>query len=133
MADADWRKKYADAIAAQLGRWDVSEIQGWIDKWSQQIAADVAADPHSWATADDFNNAVAKAREIVPDARRLPAHVRRLRERERRRQGRRRRALVRRLPRRRRLDPPRRARELLQRRRRQLQRHRRRRLLAEGC
>ena len=65
MADADWRKKYADAIAAQLGRWDVAEIQGWIDKWSQQIAADVAADPHSWATADDFNNAVAKAREIV--------------------------------------------------------------------
>jgi len=65
MADADWRKKYADAIAAQLARWDVSEIQGWIDKWSQQIAADVAADPHSWATADDFNNAVAKAREIV--------------------------------------------------------------------
>src|SRR6185436_18102620 len=50
MADADWRKKYADAIAAQLGRWDVAEIQGWIDKWSQQIAADVAADPHAQLT-----------------------------------------------------------------------------------
>jgi len=65
MSDAGWRRKYADAIATQLGRWDPAQIQGWIDAWSQQIAADVAADPHSWATASDFTGAVQKAREIV--------------------------------------------------------------------
>ncbi|HXU00343.1 MAG TPA: CotH kinase family protein [Polyangia bacterium] len=65
LSDDGWRRKYADAIAAQLAHWDVGQIQGWIDGWSQQIAADVAADPHSWATPDDFNMAVAKAREIV--------------------------------------------------------------------
>jgi hypothetical protein len=65
MSDAEWRRKYADAIATQLGRWDVAQIQGWIDTWSQQIAADVAADPHSWATPDNFATAIQKAREIV--------------------------------------------------------------------
>jgi len=65
MSDAGWRRKYADAIATQIARWDVAQIQGWIDAWSQQIAADVAADPHAWATADNFTAAVQKAREIV--------------------------------------------------------------------
>jgi hypothetical protein len=65
MSDADQRRKYADAIAAQLAKWDVAQIQGWIDTWSRQIAADVAADPHAWATPDNFNTAVAQAREIV--------------------------------------------------------------------
>jgi hypothetical protein len=65
MADADWRRKYADAMAALLDRWDVAQIQGWIDAWSQQIAADVDADPHRWATVDDFATAVAQARAIV--------------------------------------------------------------------
>jgi hypothetical protein len=65
MSDAGWRRKYADAIATQLGRWDPVQLQGWIDAWSQQIAADVAADPHTWATADNFRTAVQKAREIV--------------------------------------------------------------------
>jgi hypothetical protein len=65
MADAGWRKKYADAIAALLARWNADEIKGWIDTWSQQIAADVAADPHAWATPDDFQKAVATARAVV--------------------------------------------------------------------
>jgi hypothetical protein len=65
MADAGWRKKYAAAIATVLGHWDVAQIQGWIDTWSGQIAGDVAADPHAWATTADFNMAVQKAREIV--------------------------------------------------------------------
>jgi hypothetical protein len=43
----------------------VAQIQGWIDAWSAQIAADVAADPHSWASVDNFNTAVAQARQIV--------------------------------------------------------------------
>lgn len=63
--DAGWRKRYADAIAAMLARWDVGQIQGWIDTWSQQIAGDVAADPHAWATPDDFQKAVAAARDVV--------------------------------------------------------------------
>jgi len=65
MADADWRRKYADAMAALLAKWDVAQIQSRIDAWSQQIAADVEADPHRWATPDQFNMAVQKAREVA--------------------------------------------------------------------
>jgi hypothetical protein len=63
--DAGWRKKYADAIAALLARWDVGQIQGWIDTWSQQIGPDMAADPHAWATPDEFQKAVSTSRDIV--------------------------------------------------------------------
>jgi hypothetical protein len=65
MNDPTWRGRYVDAIATQLGRWDVQQIQGWIDTWSQQIAADVAADPHAWATPQNFQDAVAAARSVV--------------------------------------------------------------------
>ncbi len=63
--DPGWRSKYVDAIATQLGRWNVAQIQGWIDTWSQQIAADVAADPHTWATPDQFQRAVSTAHDVV--------------------------------------------------------------------
>jgi CotH protein len=65
MNDPTWRAKYVDAIAWALSQWDVAQIQGWIDTWSQQIADDVAADPHTWATVSQFQDAVATAREIV--------------------------------------------------------------------
>ena len=94
--------------SSRAGTWE--QIEGWIDTWSQQIAADVAADPHAWATPANFQQAVATAREVVAKRAALPAQLRRLRERKRRRQRRRRRALVRRLPRRRPGHPPRRAR-----------------------
>jgi hypothetical protein len=65
MSDPATRSQYVDAIAAQLGQWDVGQLQGWIDSWSQQIAHDVATDPHAWATAAQFQSAVATARDIV--------------------------------------------------------------------
>ena len=65
MNDPTWRSKYVDAIATQLGRWNVQQIQGWIDSWSQQIAADVAADPHTWASPAQFQMAVSTARDVV--------------------------------------------------------------------
>ena len=65
LSDAEQRRKYGAAIDAQLAKWDVAQIQGWIDSWSQQIAADVASDPHAWATPDNFNMSVAQARQIV--------------------------------------------------------------------
>jgi hypothetical protein len=65
LGDDGWRRKYADAMASLLDHWDVAQIQGWIDTWSQQIAGDVAADPHTWATVDNFNAAVTQARAIV--------------------------------------------------------------------
>jgi hypothetical protein len=67
MSDADMRRKYADAIAGLLDRWDPQQLLGWIDTWSQQIAADVAADPHTWATARDVTAAMAAVREVVED------------------------------------------------------------------
>jgi hypothetical protein len=65
MADPTWRSRYTDALAAQLARWDVPQIQGWIDTWSKQIAAHVAGDPHARATVSDFNRAIAMARDVV--------------------------------------------------------------------
>ena len=65
MSDPTWRSKYVDAIATQLGKWNVQQLQGWIDSWSQQIAADVAADPHTWASPAQFQMAVSAAHDVV--------------------------------------------------------------------
>jgi hypothetical protein len=67
MSDAGWRKKYAEVMAALLDRWDAGQFVGWIDSWSQQIAADIAADPHTWAGPSDVTRAVAAARQVVKD------------------------------------------------------------------
>jgi hypothetical protein len=65
MSDPATVKMYRDAIATQLGNWDVQQIQGWIDTWSQQIAADVAADPHTPVTTANFQSAVSAMRDEV--------------------------------------------------------------------
>jgi hypothetical protein len=63
--DPTWRARYADAIATQLDRWNVGEMQGRIDAYAAQIKDAVAADPRKWATTDDFHTAVALARDVV--------------------------------------------------------------------
>jgi hypothetical protein len=65
MSDAGWRKKYAEAIAALLDRWDSGQLRGWIDSWSQQIATHVAADPRTWAQPGDVARAIEAARRVV--------------------------------------------------------------------
>ena len=65
MNDPTWRAQYVNAVATQVARWNSQEILGWIDAWSQQIAGAVAADPHKWVTADQFNTAVASMRAMV--------------------------------------------------------------------
>jgi hypothetical protein len=65
MTDAGWRKQYGTAMASQLSQWNVSQLQSWIDTWSQQIAADVSTDPHAWASPAQFQMAVAAARDEV--------------------------------------------------------------------
>ena len=72
--DPTWRARYVQAIAAQTARWDSAQILGWIDAWSAQIAAAVAADPHKWATVDQFQAAVAAMRDMVQ---RRPAYLQR--------------------------------------------------------
>jgi hypothetical protein len=47
------------------GRWNPQQIRGWIDAWRPQIAAAVAADPHKWATLDQFEAALASMRDMV--------------------------------------------------------------------
>ncbi len=64
-SDAGWRAKYAEAIAALLAKWDVGQIQGWIDSWSQQIADAADSDPHAWATGAQIQQATATARDVV--------------------------------------------------------------------
>ncbi len=60
-------------MAGLLAKWNVAEIQGWIDSWSQQIAAAADSDPHAWATADEIDQATAdRARHRSPSA---PAYL----------------------------------------------------------
>ena len=66
LGDATWRNRYADAIQALLGKFDVAQIQGWIDSWSRQINAAAVSDPHAAATAADIQTATQTARDIVP-------------------------------------------------------------------
>jgi hypothetical protein len=65
LGDAGWRTRYADALAGLLAKWNVAEIQGWIDSWSHQIAAAADSDPHAWATPDQIDQATQTARDIV--------------------------------------------------------------------
>jgi hypothetical protein len=65
MRDAPSRRKYVDALTWALSQWNVAQMQGWIDSWSRQIAADVEADPRRWATVDESQAAVASARDVV--------------------------------------------------------------------
>jgi hypothetical protein len=66
LGDASERVHYADAIAGLLAKWDVTQIQAWIDSWSQQINAAATSDPHAWATAAQIQKATQTARDIVP-------------------------------------------------------------------
>jgi hypothetical protein len=65
LSDPTWRLRYADAIAALLAKWDVAEIQGWIDGWSQQISDAATTDPRAWATPADIQEATSAAREVI--------------------------------------------------------------------
>jgi CotH kinase protein/Putative metal-binding motif len=63
--DAGARVHYADAIAGLLAKWNVTQIQGWIDTWSQQIAASATSDPHAWALPGEIQTATQTARDVV--------------------------------------------------------------------
>jgi hypothetical protein len=63
--DPTWRAQYVQAIATQTPKWNTQEILGWIDAWTPQIASAVAADPHKWATVDQFNSAIATLKDMV--------------------------------------------------------------------
>jgi hypothetical protein len=65
MNDPTARQRYLDAMANLLTKWDQTQLLGWIDTWSNQIASDVALDPHTWATPADFSQAVTLARQVV--------------------------------------------------------------------
>jgi len=67
MSDATLRGQYISAVTTQLGRFDVSQLQGWLDQWSAQIRDAVAADPHKPAstTTVAFDNAIAAALQGV--------------------------------------------------------------------
>ena len=56
---------------------------GWVDAWSAQIADAVAADPHKWATPDEFNTAIAGTRDLIVNRPQVSADLRRLRARAR--------------------------------------------------
>jgi hypothetical protein len=65
MNDAGWRGKYVDAIATQVAKWDPTEISGWANVWSAQIADAVAADPHKWATTAEVETAMSALQDFI--------------------------------------------------------------------
>jgi hypothetical protein len=67
LSDAEWRRKYADAIEGLLAKWDTGELHAWLDTWSRQIEPSVEADPHRWATVDEFHAAVQTAHQVIDD------------------------------------------------------------------
>jgi CotH kinase protein/Putative metal-binding motif len=67
LSDPTWRMRYADAIAALLAKWDVGQIQGWIDSWWAQISALALSDPHLWTTTDIVAASPGLAKKEVAD------------------------------------------------------------------
>ncbi|HEY0871133.1 MAG TPA: MopE-related protein [Acidothermaceae bacterium] len=61
--DPTARTQYVNAIATQVAKWNATEIVGWIDTWSKQIADAVGQDTHKWATTDQFWMAIAAMRD----------------------------------------------------------------------
>ena len=70
--DPTWRARYVDAIATQTAKWNQTQVLGWIDAWSQQLASAIAADPHRWATMDQVTAALVAMRDM---AQKRPAYL----------------------------------------------------------
>jgi hypothetical protein len=73
LADANWRRKYADAIEELLGKWDTAKLHQKLDAWSQQISQSVQQDTRRWATMDDFHAAIETTHRVIDDR---PAYLR---------------------------------------------------------
>jgi hypothetical protein len=69
MNDPALRAQYIAALGTALGRWNVAQVQAWIDAWSAQIRDAVVADPHKPidTTVQVFDAAVALARQGAAD------------------------------------------------------------------
>jgi hypothetical protein len=65
MKDPTWRARYIASIRALLPRWDVGQLQGWIDAWAAQIADAAATDPHTINSPADHVKAIAGMRDLV--------------------------------------------------------------------
>jgi hypothetical protein len=65
MKDPTWRGRYIEAIRALLPRWDVGQLQAWIDAWAPQIADAAATDPHTIITPAEHVKAIAGIRDEV--------------------------------------------------------------------
>ena len=65
--DPTYRMQYADSIAALLAKWDVTQIQGWIDTWWNDIQSSALGDPHQWTTPDIINGSPGVAKKEVAD------------------------------------------------------------------
>ena len=65
IGDDALRTEFVGAVRKQLARYDVRQLQTWVDTWHGQIAAAVAADPHRPVdvSAQDFEDAVAFMRD----------------------------------------------------------------------
>src|SRR4029077_5914400 len=46
MNDEALRAAYVTALGRQLARWDIGQLQSWIDAWSAQIRGAASDDPH---------------------------------------------------------------------------------------
>ncbi|MFL5307319.1 MAG: CotH kinase family protein, partial [Polyangia bacterium] len=67
IGDDTLRAQYVGALRTQLGKWNVPQIQSWIDTAAAQIASAVDADPHKPGTTTTaaFQSAVALERSGI--------------------------------------------------------------------
>lgn len=67
IGDDGMRRQFVEALRTQLARYDVRQLQGWVDAWAAQIAGEVAADPHRPVDVSpaDFEDAVARMRSGI--------------------------------------------------------------------
>ncbi len=65
LGDAGWRVKYADAIEGLLAKWDVQQLQGWVDAWWSQIQSSALSDPHQWTTPAIINASPGIAKQEI--------------------------------------------------------------------
>jgi hypothetical protein len=65
LADPAWRRRYLDALALALDKYDVAKLRRRIDAWSEQIRDAAASDPRKPFTTERHRAAVAELRDYV--------------------------------------------------------------------
>ncbi len=67
LANRAWCERYVDEVALARAAYDVDEISGQLERWSEQIAEAVADDPNKPFSTSDHEDAIADLRRFLSD------------------------------------------------------------------